>query len=65
MQQPAMHLLHHFDHSRLVISRKWVYLRSEPLFSYPIARASAPAPRVFTLKGALAVHFRGRAWSWN
>jgi hypothetical protein len=23
------------------------------------------APRVFTLKGALGVHFRGRAWPWN
>jgi hypothetical protein len=36
--------------------------RSEPLFSYLIARASAPAPRVFTLKGSLEVHFRGRVW---
>ena len=35
------------------------------LFSYPIARASAPAPRVFTLKDALEVHFRGRDWPWN
>ena len=35
------------------------------LFSYPIARASAPVPRVFTLKDALKVHFRGRDWPWN
>ena len=28
---------------------------SEPLFSYLIARVSAPAPRVFTLKDALEV----------
>ena len=39
--------------------------RSEPLFSYLIARISAPAPCVFTLKDSLEVHFRGRVWPWN
>jgi hypothetical protein len=34
------------------------FRRSEQLFSHLIARASVPAPRVFTLKDALEVYFR-------
>jgi hypothetical protein len=33
--------------------------RSGPICSYQMARASAPAPRVLTLKGAQELHFRG------
>ena len=42
-------------------------IRTSLFLSDRMARVSAPAPRVFTLKDSLQleVHFRGRAWPWN